>query len=245
MKTAIGCGVRAALALGVMLFAGAAGAAGAAGPAGSAVIYSCIDAKGKKLTADRPIPECITRDQRVLNTDGSVKKVVPPTMTADERAEFEAREQQAAMERAAHLDAVRRDRNLMARFPNAAAHYKARAAALDDTKAAIQRSQRRLADLATERKPLLDEAEFYQGKALPVKLKHQLEANDTAVEAQQVLVQNQEAEIVRVNALFDVELERLRKLWAGAAPGSMGPLPAANAASAAAVQGGVQKAAVK
>ena len=37
-----------------------------------APIYSCIDAHGKRITSDRPIPECAAREQRVLNADGSV-----------------------------------------------------------------------------------------------------------------------------------------------------------------------------
>ena len=31
-------------------------------------IYTCTDAKGRKLTSDRPIPECHDREQRVLKT---------------------------------------------------------------------------------------------------------------------------------------------------------------------------------
>src|SRR5687768_13937884 len=92
----------------------------------SAAIYSCVDANGKKLTSDRPIAECATREQRVLNPDGSVRRIVPPTLTADERAEQEARERQLAVERAQQQDTVRRDRNLMVRFPNEAVHHKAR-----------------------------------------------------------------------------------------------------------------------
>jgi hypothetical protein len=212
------------LALVAMLLAGA-GAAPAA-------IYSCVDASGKKLTSDRPIAECVTREQKVLNPDGSVRRVVPPTLTADERAEQEARERQLAVERAQQQDAVRRDRNLMVRFPNEAAHNKARNASLDDVRAALLRSERRLADLAAERKPLLDEAEFYRNRAMPAKLKQQLESNDTATDALKVLIQNQQAEIVRVNALYDTELERLRKLWAGATPGSMGAMGPGPGASA-------------
>src|SRR5687768_6154802 len=90
---------------------------GGAGTA-SAAIYSCVDANGKKLTSDRPIAECATREQRVLNPDGSVRRILPPTLTADERAEQEARERQQAAERAQLQDAIRRDRNLMVRFPN-------------------------------------------------------------------------------------------------------------------------------
>ena len=189
-------------------------------------IYSCVDANGNKLTSDRPIPACANREQRVLNADGSLRQVVPPTPTADERAEMEAAERRAAIERAAQRDAVRRDRNLLTRFPDEAAHQRAREAALDDVRNAVRNSEARLKALAAERKPLLDEAEFYVGRELPPKLRGQLDANDAAVEAQRTLVANQEAEIVRINKLYDVELERLKRLWAGAQPGSMGSLPA-------------------
>ncbi len=203
---------------------------------GAVPIYSCIDANGKKLTSDRPIAECANREQRLLNADGSLRKVVPPTPTADEHAEAEAAERRATAERAAQQDAVRRDRNLMLRFPNEAAHQRAREAAQDDVRKAIRTSEERLKLLAAERKPLLDEAEFYTDRPLPPKLRQALDANDAAVEAQRTLVLNQQAEVVRINNLFDVELERLKRLWGGAPPGSMGvlavPQVAANAASA-------------
>jgi hypothetical protein len=187
-------------------------------------IYSCTDAKGNKLTSDRPIPECANLDQRVLNPDGSVRKIVPPTPTADEHAAIEAAERRAAAERGAQQEAVRRDRNLVTRFPNEAAHQHAREVALEDVRAAVRSSEDRLKQLAAERKPLTDEAEFYAGKPLPAKLKQALDANDATVEAQRALVQNQQAEIVRINNRFDIELDRLKRLWAGAPPGSMGPL---------------------
>jgi hypothetical protein len=44
-------------------------------------IYSCVDAKGNKRTSDRPIPECSDREQRVLNKDGTVKRIALPTQT--------------------------------------------------------------------------------------------------------------------------------------------------------------------
>jgi len=178
-------------------------------------IYSCVDASGKRLTSDRPIAECVTREQRVLNADGSVKRVVPPTLTADEVADQEARERRMAIERAAQQDAVRRDRNLRLRFPNEAAHNRARAAALDDLRKSIAISEKRLAALANERKPLLDEAEFYVGRTLPRRLKQAMDAIDATTDAQRSLIVNQQNEMVRINALYDVELERLRRLWAG------------------------------
>ena len=194
---------------------------------GQKSIYTCVDASGKRRTSDRPIVECYDREQRELNSDGSMRRVVPPTPTADERATTEAREAQEALERANRREAIRRDRNLLMRFPNESAHTKARESALEDTRKALRTSEARLALLEKERKPLLEESEFYIGKALPIKLKQQIEGNDAATEAQSSLVLNQQSELGRISTLYDAELERLRKLWAGAQPGSMGVLPAA------------------
>jgi hypothetical protein len=145
-------------------------------------------------------------------------------MTADERAAVEAKERRIAAEQAAQQEAVRRDRNLLSRYANEAVHQKAREAALDDLRGAMKVSEERLRDLAIERKPLVEETDFYKGRALPPKLKQQIDANDAATQAQRELIANQEAELGRVNALYDAELARLKKLWAGAAPGSLGPL---------------------
>lgn len=189
-------------------------------------IYTCVDDKGRRLTSDRPIPECVAKEQRVLNRDGSVRQIVPPTLTAEERAEREAAERLAARSRAEQADAVRRDRNLMSRFPDEASHLKAREAALDTVRLAIRATEARVRELAAARRPLLEETEFYRGKPLPPRLKQQLDANDAAVEAQRSAAITQSAEMVRINKLYDLELERLKKLWAGAAPGSLGPATA-------------------
>jgi hypothetical protein len=190
-------------------------------------IYSCTDDKGRRLTADRPIAECTGKEQQVLNHDGSVRTLLPPTLTADERAEQEARLRAEAEARAAQADAVRRDRNLLARYPNEPAHDRAREAALDTVRLAMKATEARLRELAAERKPLHDEAEFYQGKALPPKLKTALDANDASAEALHSASASQAAELGRINRLYDAELERLRRLWAGAPAGSLGPLPMA------------------
>jgi hypothetical protein len=187
-------------------------------------IYTCTTADGRKLTGDRPIPECVAREQRVLNPDGSQRTTLPPFLSPEDRATKEAADRRAAADRLAQLDAIRRDRTLMLRYPTEAAHLRARNAALDDSNKALRISERRIKDLNVERKPLLDEAEFYKGKPLPAKLKQTLDANDASIEAQQVLIENQKSELVRINKTFDAELSRLKKLWAGATPGTLPPL---------------------
>lgn len=193
----------------------------AASASPAATIYSCVDSNGRRLTSDRPIPECSAREQRMLNADGSVRRVVPPTMTADELAEHEAKKRQEAVDAAARQDAIRRDRNLLNRFPNEATHNKAREAALDDVRKGVKFSEDRLEELQKARKPLQDETEFYAGKKLPAHLKQKLDANEALASAQRSLIQNQKEEILRISNLYDVELAHLRKLWAGATPGSL------------------------
>jgi hypothetical protein len=205
-------------------------------------IYSCTDASGRRLTSDRPIPECLDREQRLLNKDGSSRNVMPPRMSPKERAAREEADRQKALADAAYKDAVRRDRNLMNRFPNEAAHRKAREAALDDVRGAIASSEKRIKDLQSERKPLEADAEFYKGKPLPYKLRASLADNTVSQDAQREIIENHRAEMGRINSLYDVELARLKKLWAGAAPGSAvdapvtAPSPAAAATTSDAIR---------
>ena len=44
------------------------GAAWAQAPAPK--IFSCIDKSGRRLSSDRPIPECQSQEQKLLNRDG-------------------------------------------------------------------------------------------------------------------------------------------------------------------------------
>ena len=194
-------------------------------------VFTCVAANGRTLTSDRLIAECMDREQRILSREGLLVRIVPPTLTADERTEKEARDRRLAAEKEAKAEAVKRDRNLLQRYPNAEAHQKAREAALADVNTSMQLSELRQRELAAERKPLLEEAEFYTGKALPLKLRDQLASNEGAIAAQRDAQNNQKGELDRVNKLFDTELARLKRLWAGAAPGTIGPATA-EAASA-------------
>jgi hypothetical protein len=195
-------------------------------------VFTCTNAAGRALTSDRMIGECMDREQRVLSRDGTLLRIVPPSLTADERADKEAKERKEAAVREAKSEAVKRDRNLMQRFPNVAAHQKAREQALEVTQFAITQSEARLLDLERERKPLIEETEFYKGKQMPGKLKGQLDANDAATAAQKELLVTQKAELERASKLYDTELAHLKKLWAGAAPGSL-QAPADSAAATA------------
>lgn len=193
-------------------------------------IYTCVNAKGQRITSDRPIAECLDRSQELRNTDGSVKKVMPPSMTAEERAAHEERLRQEMAAEALKRDAIRLDRNLMSRYPDEARHQRARKAALEPLNTALGATERRLTELEHDQKRLQQEAEFYKGREMPRDLKLKFGQNEAALQAQQDAAQNHLAEIRRINATYDQELTRLKRLWAGAAPGSVS-LPASSSAA--------------
>lgn len=208
-----------ALAIAGAVLAGASAVSAQQPAANKSLIYSCV-LNGKRLTRDRPIGECDQVEQRALNSDGSLHHVVPPVMTETQRQEAEACDREAEADRVARREAQRRDRNLVQTFPDEATHRKGREKSLDDSGTAVRKSKMRIELLLKERKPLLEEAEFYPGRPLPLKLKQALDANDAALEAQRSLVQNQESELKRINDRYDAELGRLRKLWSGTPAGS-------------------------
>ncbi|MDM0002470.1 DUF4124 domain-containing protein [Variovorax sp. J22P240] len=194
-----------------------AGARPATGDAGSGPsIYSCTDAKGRTITADRPIPDCIDREQRELNPSGTTRRKLEPTYTAREQAEREERERQAQLLAARQLEERRRERALLIRYPTPMAHDRERAEALVQIDAVIQAAKKRLGELADERKRIDDELEFYKkdpSKA-PDSIRRKVEDNARSVAVQNRFIGEQEDEKKRVNVRFDEEQARLKPLWA-------------------------------
>ncbi|HWI84276.1 DUF4124 domain-containing protein, partial [Ramlibacter sp.] len=174
-------------------------------------IYSCVDGKGRRLTADRPISECIDREQRELNPSGTVKRRIAPTPTAQERAQQEERSRREQEEKARLAEERKRNQALVTRYPDKTAHDKERLAALavaDDVMAA---AGKRTAVLEGERRKLEAELEFYRKdpSKVPARLKRQLEENQQQLAEQQRFAASQEGEKRRINARFDEELARL------------------------------------
>jgi hypothetical protein len=189
---------------------------GQQGGAAAVGIYSCVDAKGRKITADRPIAECMDRTQRELSRSGLVKREVGPSLTASERAALEEKQKAAAEIRARQAEEKRRDRALLSRYPNRAVHDKERSEALAQIDEVIKASSKRTAELAQQRKSINIDLEFYQADPTkaPAALKRRLEENEGSVAVQKRFVAEQEAEKQRVNARFEEELVKLRQLWA-------------------------------
>nr|WP_236748686.1 DUF4124 domain-containing protein [Acidovorax carolinensis] len=197
-------------------------------------IYTCVDRQGRRLTADRPIAECLDREQRELGPTGTIRRQIGPSLTEQERAALEVKRRKEAEERARQQEERRRERVLTARYPDKAAHDVERAAAiqlLDDVTAI---AEKRMAELQLQRKILDTEMEFYQkdpAKA-PMALRRKIAENDEGMAEQRRFVGNQDLEKRRIHQRFDAELAQLRRLWAAQltpAATASDPLPPAAA----------------
>ena len=178
-------------------------------------IYTCIDSKGRRITSDRPITECLDREQRELSSSGTVKRVVPPSYTAEERARIEAQKKAEEALQARIAEEKRRDRALLIRYPNQAVHDRERTEALAQIDEVISAVNKRVQTLLDQRKEVSDELEFYQNDVskAPLWLRRKLEDNEHQVVVQQRFVVEQTQEKQRLNARFDEELVKLRQLW--------------------------------
>lgn len=195
-------------------------AALAQGALSGAGTYTCVDAKGRKLTSDRPIPECVDREQKVLNPNGTVKAKVGPNLSAQERADLDAKERQAADARAAQAEERRRERAMLIRYPSREVHDKERQEAVAKAGGVRQAALKHIDELMLDKRKVDEEMEFYKkdpSKA-PLTLRRQLEDINQSVAVQKRLVGEQENEVRRINARFDEELARLQVLWSAQVP---------------------------
>lgn len=182
-------------------------------------IYTCTADKGRAITSDRPIAECLDREQHERNPSGTVRRTIGPSLTAPERAALEARERQAAQKQARIAEERRRERALLVRYPNQAAHDKERAEALQQVDAVIQAAQKRVDQLLAQRQRIDAELEFYlkDPSKAPPELKRQAEDNTQSLNVQKRFIADQDSEKKRIQARFDAELAKLRPLWVPAA----------------------------
>jgi hypothetical protein len=177
-----------------------------------AEVYVCTDATGRTITADRPPRECASVPIKEMRPDGSVRRVIEPPLSAEERAARAERARKEYLEQERKRAQARRDIALMETYANEDEIEAARQLALNSREALIERAKRRLEDYARERKRLQNEAEFYVNREMPAKLQHAFEANESLTQSEQKLIADMQAEMVRINERFDAEAKRFREL---------------------------------
>ena len=181
----------------------------------AASIYTCVDRNGRRLTADRPIPECLDREQRELSPSGLTRRQIGPSLTEHERAAQEVQRRKEVDARNREVEERRRERVLTSRYPDKATHDVERFAAIQMVNDVTATAEKRMAELKEQRKAMDVEMEFYKrnpAKA-PMSLRRKIAENEDGIAEQLRFIAGQDEEKRRVNQRFDLELAQLRKLW--------------------------------
>ena len=193
------------------------GSGGSGGFSGNGLsIYTCVDKNGRKLTSDRPIPECVDREQRELGPSGTVRRVLGPTLTENERAAQVAKQRKEQEERHRIIEERRRERAITARYPDKASHDIERAVAIELIDGASLAATQHIQALRDQRVKLDVEMEFYRlnpNKA-PMTLRRQIAENEENIQERQRFLGTQAQEKRRIHQRFDLELSQLQRLWA-------------------------------
>ncbi|MEZ5662586.1 MAG: DUF4124 domain-containing protein [Burkholderiaceae bacterium] len=178
-------------------------------------IYTCVDAYGRRITSDRPILECLDREQRELGNSGTVRRVVPPSYTPEERARIDAQRRAEEEAKARVNEERRRERALLIRYPSQEPHDRDRNDALAQVDDVVDAVKKREKELRDQRRGIDLELEFYQAdpSRAPAWLKRKLEDNEQQLQVQKRFLSEQDDEKRRINERFDEELVKLRQLW--------------------------------
>jgi hypothetical protein len=196
------CGV----VLGALVAVAGAAAASPAAP-GSGFIYTCTTGK-LVVKTDHLMVDCKGRQKRV-SPAGVEEWILTPEQEDLSRRCRDKRD--AAVIDWRNKD--RSDKNLLIKYPEAAALSTARDEALAPARASVVRIQGRLQDLGKERLRLGNEREFYPTGPLPAKLQRDIDNNDALIKAQEQALRQAQEDVTRISANFDELGRTMKKLW--------------------------------
>ncbi len=184
-----------------------------------AQLYVCTTRDGRTLTGDAPPAECRDVTVRELNRDGSVKRVIEPPLTPEQRKAREQEEKARRERERAAQEQLRKDRALLETYASEDEIDASRDRALAERQRLIDRAAQQLKESRNDRKRLDDEAEFYAKRQLPDRLKRQLDENAELQQQQLRTIEDIRADMQRINERYDAELTRFRELvMRGATP---------------------------
>lgn len=179
-----------------------------------AAIYTCVDASGRRISSDRPIAECMDREQRLLNPSGTTRQSVGPALSEAERAVQEERRRREDVDRLQAHEERLRQRALMSRYPNPEALARDRAGAIAPLEEVIASAGARLAALDVEHARLVGQLRERASTDV-IRALEQVEQQRTS---QERFLNNKRAEKEQMLRRFADMARQLEALWAPPAP---------------------------
>ncbi|HEY0847529.1 MAG TPA: DUF4124 domain-containing protein [Noviherbaspirillum sp.] len=179
-----------------------------------AQIYVCKDAAGRTITSDRPVPECMDRVVRELDSAGRTRREIHPPPTAEEKRQLQLQEEKRKAEELAAEEQRRNDRLLRTRYQSEAELEAARAKAVDVVDEQLKRERQALAEAEKRQQKAQAETGALKKRnaIVPVALQQQLDEESQSVSNALSKIQEYEAEIALINAKYAAMLKRYREL---------------------------------
>ncbi len=178
-----------------------------------AQIFTCKDASGRTISADRPIPECANRPMREISREGWVRREIAAPLTAEQKRQLQLQDEQRKAQQAALEEQRQFDRVLMMRYGSEASIEAARRRELLQLQDKLEESSRLMSD--AERRS----AELNKKKnLLPADLLQKQALTEQAIQAEKQNITHAEAAIMQANVRYDATLKRFRELNASAVP---------------------------
>jgi hypothetical protein len=181
-------------------------------------LYVCNTSEGSTISGAAPPAECIGRDIRVLNPDGTVNSVIAAALTPEQRRQRDAQDEKraAARERERFEQGLENQRDSLvlrpeSDFEDLGKIEQGRQRALANQQILIDRANQRIAQCERERNFLVPEtASFPEGTSDDARRHFKL--YKLCIEQQENVVAAVQLEMFNINARFDAAITRHRKL---------------------------------
>jgi hypothetical protein len=180
-----------------------------------AQIFTCKDASGRMLSADRPIPECANRPMREMSRDGWVRREIQAPLTAEQKRQLQLLDEQRKAQDAALEEQRQFDRVLMMRYGSEASIETARRREVLLLEEKLQESTRLITDAERRSVEVRAETELHKkNNPLPAGLLQKRDLAEQAIRTEKQNITHLEAAIVQTNVRYDATLKRFRELTA-------------------------------
>jgi hypothetical protein len=167
-------------------------------------------------------PECAGVEARELNQDGSLKRIIPPPLTQEQKRAIAEKEKRKADCRKQNQARAQEDDALLERHLTEDTLQAARYRALGDQLKRIDQANDRLKGIRLKRKELEEQAKFFEPPhQMPVNLAADLDANHELEQNELQTIEDASLEIQRTNDRFDADLKRYREVVNGTAKPSV------------------------
>jgi hypothetical protein len=180
--------------------------------------FTCKPPGSTTIYRDYLPSECKNVEIRELNSDGSLKRVIPAPLTEEQKKEKAKKENDQQACRLQNKGQNDEDEALRTRYEHEEDLQEARYQALGDQLRQVDRANERMKKILREGMNLSQRARFYElPHQMPVDLKSNRDVNSKLEKDQLHLILDAVSGIKRVNDTYDADLRRYRELMNGMA----------------------------